>query len=46
MKLVDEDGFEYDEDLFGSMQAKKEYDEYWDRSIQDAIKFLQEMYYK
>lgn len=46
MKLVDEHGFEYDEDLFGSVQAKKEYDEYWDSSIKAAIEFLDEMYKK
>lgn len=40
MKLVDEHGFEYDEDLFGSVQAKKEYDEYWQRSADAAITYL------
>lgn len=38
MKLVDEDGFEYDEDLFGSVQTKREYERY----IETIIKLLED----
>lgn len=42
MKLVDEDGFEYDEDLFGTVRAVKEYEEYWKKNREQVLRAIKD----